>query len=130
MTTQLAPHDTSLDIALDIEPAPATTRPHGLAIEVDAVTRRVRERGRGTTTLLDAVTLRIEPGELVAIVGPSGAGKSTLLEAIAGVSPISDGAVRFDGVDVHANGGQFRGVIGYVPQDDTIHPELPVRHSL
>jgi ABC-type multidrug transport system ATPase subunit len=76
------------------------------------------------------VSLKIAPGELVAVVGPSGAGKSTLLEAIAGVSSISAGSVRFDGVDLHANSGEFRGVIGYVPQDDTIHPELPLRHSL
>jgi ABC-type multidrug transport system ATPase subunit len=66
----------------------------------------------------------------VAIVGPSGAGKTMLLEAIAGVAPISAGSVRFDGVDLHANLRKFRGVIGYVPQDDIIHTDLPLRHTL
>jgi ABC-type multidrug transport system ATPase subunit len=126
MTIQLELHDSALDTDSDA----CVTRPHGLAIDVDRISRSVRERGRGAITLLDDVSLRIAPGELVAIVGPSGAGKTTLLEAIAGVSSIAQGSVRFDGVDVHANSGEFRGVIGYVPQDDTIHPELPVRHSL
>jgi len=127
MTIQLELHDAAVgpDSAERAE-----SRPHGLAIEVDAISRSVRRRGRREVTLLDEVSLHIAPGELVAIVGPSGAGKTTLLEAIAGVSSISQGSVRFDGVDVHANSGEFRGVIGYVPQDDTIHLELPVRHSL
>jgi ABC-type multidrug transport system ATPase subunit len=111
-------------------PDAAAAQPHGLSIRADAVTRSIHERGRGMATLLDSVSLTIAPGELVAIVGPSGAGKTTLLEALAGVSTISGGSVRFDGIDVHGNPGEFRGVIGYVPQDDTLHLELPMRHSL
>jgi ABC-type multidrug transport system ATPase subunit len=81
-------------------------------------------------TLLESVSFAIAPGELVAIVGPSGAGKTTLLEAIAGVASPTTGTVRFDGVDLHANLRAFRGVIGYVPQDDTIHTDLPLHHTL
>jgi len=102
----------------------------GFSVEVDEVSRQVQERGRKTTTLLDRVSFSIAPGELVAIVGPSGAGKTTLLETIAGVAPTSGGSVRFDGVDVHANLRTFRGVIGFVPQDDTIHADLPLQHTL
>ena len=40
------------------------------------------------------------------------------------------GSVRFDGVDVHANLRTFRGVIGYVPQDDIIHADLPLERTL
>src|SRR3954451_19827262 len=102
----------------------------GFAIDIDGVSRRVHERRRGVTTLLDDVAFSIAPGELVAIVGPSGAGKTTLLETIAGVAPDTDGFVRYDDVDVHANIRSFRGVIGFVPQDDTIHADLPLRHTL
>ena len=53
-----------------------------------------------------------------------------LLETVAGVAPADAGSVRFDGVDLHANLRKFRGVIGYVPQDDIIHADLSLRHTL
>jgi len=111
-------------------PPVAMGRAHGITVDVEAVSRSVRDHRRGEITLLEAASLTIAPGELVAIVGPSGAGKTTLLETIAGVGSPTAGSVRFDGVDLHANLARFRGVIGYVPQDDTIHPELPLQHSL
>ena len=111
-----------------------TTHRRGLArgvrIDVNELSRRVRVGKRGESTLLDAVSFSLGAGELVAIVGPSGAGKTTLLEAIAGIAPATSGSVRFDGVDVHANLGTFRGVLGYVPQDDIIHADLPLVRTL
>src|SRR3954447_18379349 len=120
LRSDVAPHRSAVDVI----------RRPGFAVDVQAVSRDVRQRGRGEITLLHSVSLAIGRGELVAIVGPSGAGKTTLLEAIAGVASVTTGSVRFDGVDVHANARQFRGVIGYVPQDDTVHAELPLQHSL
>src|SRR5438270_5878002 len=75
---------------------------------------------------LDDVSLTIEPGQLTAVIGPSGAGKSTLLAALAGIGPPPDGTVTFhgDGHDRHHNG------IGFVPQDDVLHGELPLRRTL
>ena len=124
VTTQL--QDAPGRVDGDAGPAPIS----GCTVHVDAVTRRVRGRGRREITVLDAATLSIAPGELVAIVGPSGAGKTTLLETIAGVATPTTGAVSFDGVDVHRNLATFRGVIGYVPQDDTIHADLPLGRTL
>ena len=110
-------------------PAPGVP-PRGVRIDVDELSRRVRVRNRGELTLLDAVSFTLSAGELVAIVGPSGAGKTTLLEAIAGIAPATSGSVRFDGIDLHANLGTFRSVLGYVPQDDIIHADLPLRRML
>ena len=104
--------------------------PLGVRIDVDELSRQIRLRNRSELTLLDAVSFTLAPGELVAIVGPSGAGKTTLLEAIAGLTPTTSGSVRFDGVDVHANLGIFRSVLGYVPQDDIIHADLPLERTL
>ena len=49
--------------------------------------------------VLDDVSLRIEPGELVAVVGASGSGKSTLARLLAGLYRPQSGTIRFDGVD-------------------------------
>jgi ABC-type multidrug transport system ATPase subunit len=103
---------------------------HGVQIEVDSLSRRIRVRKRGEVTLLDAVSFALAPAELVAIVGPSGAGKTTLLEAIAGIAAPTAGTVRFDGMDLYANPGAFRSVLGYVPQDDIIHADLPLHRML
>jgi len=104
--------------------------PHGVRIDVDELSRQVRVRNRGDLTLLDAVSFTLSPGELVAIVGPSGAGKTTLLETMAGITPATSGSVRFDGIDVYANLKTFRSVLGYVPQDDIIHADLPLERTL
>jgi ABC-type multidrug transport system ATPase subunit len=102
----------------------------GVRIDVHDLSRRVRVRGRGELTLLDAVSFTLLAGELIAIVGPSGAGKTTLLEAVAGVAEATSGTVRFDGIDLHANLETFRSVLGYVPQDDIIHADLPLERML
>ncbi|WP_332661810.1 ATP-binding cassette domain-containing protein [Aeromicrobium sp.] len=108
--------------------APAGRR--GVRIDVVQLSREVRFRSRDQLTLLDGVSFTVSAGELVAIVGPSGAGKTTLLEAVAGIAPATSGSVRFDGVDVYGNLSTFRSVLGYVPQDDIIHADLPLERTL
>ena len=55
--------------------------------------------------LLRGFSLRVEPGERVAVVGPSGAGKTTLFRAINRTVPISGGVLRFAGEDVARSSG-------------------------
>jgi sulfonate transport system ATP-binding protein len=64
----------------------------GAHLDVRSLTKRYAGR-----TVLDAVNLRIEPGEFVAIVGRSGCGKSTLLRAIAGLELPDAGQVKIGG---------------------------------
>ncbi|MEZ0074225.1 dipeptide ABC transporter ATP-binding protein [Planotetraspora sp. GP83] len=64
------------------------------------VHQRFRVRGQGRHVRLSAlsgVDLTVEAGESVAIVGESGSGKSTLLRAVAGLTPVSSGAIDLDG---------------------------------
>jgi ABC-type multidrug transport system ATPase subunit len=132
VTTQLTQDRiAALDATTDIEPTSvASGKDRGVCIDVRELSRRAGNRKRGERTLIDGASFTLAPGQLVAIVGPSGAGKTTLLEAIAGLAPAISGSVRYDGIDVYANLGTFRSVLGYVPQDDIIHTDLPVRRTL
>src|SRR5579859_1108332 len=103
----------------------AGQRKAGLRIDARRLTRRV-----GRVIILNDVSLSIAPGEVVCIAGGSGAGKTTLLEALAGVRPADSGTVRFDSVDVYSHLDVFRNSLGYVPQDDLIHADLPLRSTL
>ncbi|HEU5087178.1 MAG TPA: ATP-binding cassette domain-containing protein, partial [Roseiflexaceae bacterium] len=68
--------------------------------------------------VLNNINLRIEPGEIVALIGPSGAGKSTLLNLIPRFYDATHGSIRIDGVDVrHATETSLREQIGLVPQE-------------
>jgi len=100
------------------------SRTVGARIDVISVSQRAAER-----QILHEVSLSIEPGALVALAGGSGAGKTTLLEILAGLRAPSAGQVNYDGVRVDAGAARRSGV-GYVPQDDIIHGEMPLRRTL
>jgi ABC-type multidrug transport system ATPase subunit/ABC-type multidrug transport system permease subunit len=80
----------------------------------------------GDATILNDVSLAIEPGELVAVIGESGSGKSTLLKGLAGVSRPDRGTATLNGEPVTARQTDT----GYVPQDDIVHGLLTVREAL
>jgi ABC-type multidrug transport system ATPase subunit/pSer/pThr/pTyr-binding forkhead associated (FHA) protein len=88
------------------------------------------QRGGTRRRLLDPVSLTVFPSEMVALMGPAGAGKTTLLKAINGYTPPATGQVLFNGEDLYANQEQFRLQVGYVPQDDILHPQLTVKEAL
>ena len=101
-----------------------TRAPSGARVDAVNVSRQV-----GARQILRELSLSVEPGELVAIAGGSGAGKSTLLEILAGLQPPTAGEVRHDGVVCGAR-ASADSRIGYVPQDDIIHLEMPLRRTL
>jgi ABC transport system ATP-binding/permease protein len=80
--------------------------------------------------ILKDVNLSIHPREFVALVGGSGAGKSTLMKAMSGFTPATGGCVLVNGDNLYDNFGAYRSILGYVPQDDIIHGQLPVRSAL
>jgi ABC-type multidrug transport system ATPase subunit/ABC-type multidrug transport system permease subunit len=92
-----------------------------LRLDAERVAMRV-----GDKEILKETTLSIEPGQLVAFIGESGSGKTTLLKALAGVTTPSDGSVTVNGESVETRLTD----IGYLPQDEIVHPDLTVRESL
>jgi len=84
----------------------------------------------GKECLLNLVSLTVFPSELVAVMGPAGSGKTTLLKALNGYTRPVSGTVLFNGVDLYRYYDRFRQLMGYVPQDDIVHPQLTVREAL
>lgn len=76
---------------------------------------------------LGPVDLTIGKGEFFAIVGPSGCGKSTLLELIAGLLPVTEGQIEFEGRPVAQ---QIADGVGVVFQEDACFPWLNVRDNV
>ena len=62
----------------------------------------------GALTVLDEASLKVEQGEIVAIIGRSGSGKSTLLRCINGLEPIQAGRIVVDGTVVNEPGTDLR----------------------
>ena len=79
---------------------------------------------------LDSVSLRVDPGEAVALVGPSGAGKTTLLNVLNGMIRLTAGRVEVDGKELGelsaAELRRARGGIGFIHQDLCLVPSLRV----
>jgi ABC-type protease/lipase transport system fused ATPase/permease subunit len=70
------------------------------------------------TPIYDLFSLRIAPGERVALVGPTGAGKSTMARALVGLVTPVRGAIRLDGATPDQRDSDEHGqMIGYLPQD-------------
>ncbi len=73
---------------------------------------------RGRRTILDRVSLRVEPGAFLSIVGPNGSGKSSLLKAMAGIWQLSGGSVTIDGRPLSDFARrELAQIAAYVPQD-------------
>lgn len=71
--------------------------------------------------VLDQITLRLAPGEIVALVGPSGAGKTTLVSLLPRFWDVSEGSIQLDGRDIRSlRLADLRRVIGLVPQEPAL----------
>ena len=85
---------------------------------------------RGGDVVLHDVSLRAEPGQVVALVGSSGAGKSTIAQLVSRLYDVDEGAVRISGVDVRdLTGESIKQTVGMVTQDGHLFHET-VRANL
>lgn len=101
----------------------------GMRVDIVQLRRDVGPRSAPHRILHD-VSMTVQSREFVALLGPSGAGKSTLLKATCGAEPGTGGQVLVNGDSLSRTFDLYRSQIGYVPQDDIIHLELPVASAL
>ena len=89
------------------------------AVELSQVT--FHYPSRPDRPALSQLSLRLQPGQKLALVGPSGAGKSTVLQLLLRFYDPDSGVIRFDGVDIRkVDPQQLRQRIALVPQDPII----------
>ena len=92
-------------------------------LEFDNVVKRFGKR-----TILDGISMQVQPGEIVCFIGPSGTGKSTLLRCVNGLEDIQGGELRFEGKPVlaHERGAitEVRRHIGMIFQHFNLYPHL------
>src|SRR5207302_4942842 len=79
----------------------------------------------GNVRALQDLTLTVKPGVL-GLLGPNGAGKSTLMRILATITRPSSGRVLWNGTDIANKPDALRDVLGYLPQDFGIYPNLTV----
>jgi branched-chain amino acid transport system ATP-binding protein len=86
----------------------------------------------GPSHVLQGVSLRVEEGEIVALLGRNGAGKTTTLKSIMGVTPARRGRITFQGEDITRTPTHqiARAGIALVPDDRRIFPNLTVAENL
>ena len=97
-------------------------------VELKSVVKRY-----GKHTVLQDVDLKVEQGEIIAIIGRSGSGKSTLLRCINGLEPVQAGQVWVDGVAVHDPASDLRALrarVGIVFQSFNLFPHLTVARNI
>ena len=94
------------------------------SVDLSNVTKRF-----GSVEVIHGVDLSVADGSFCALLGPSGCGKSTLLRMIAGLEPVTSGAVLIDGADVtHVAPANRR--IAMVFQSYALYPHLTVRKNI
>ena len=79
---------------------------------------------------LSGVSFAIRPGEIIGLLGPNGAGKTTLMKIITGFLHPSSGTARVGGFDVLTETEKVQELIGYLPENAPIYPELTVQSYL
>jgi ABC-type branched-chain amino acid transport systems, ATPase component len=88
--------------------------------------------GYGDVTIVHNVSVKVDTGEIVAIVGPNGSGKSTLIKSLLGFAKLFQGSIFFQGKDITgiASDRVVKSGIGYVPQVNNVFPNLTISENL
>src|SRR2546422_11463887 len=89
------------------------------AILTDKLTRRF-----GNLTAVDAIDLRVEPGQFFGFLGPNGAGKSTTIKMLTGLLAPTSGRMQLLGLDFSCSAMEVKRQIGVVPEGMALFERL------
>ena len=84
----------------------------------------------GSVQALRGVGFSISEGEIVGLLGPNGAGKTTIMKTLTGYLQPDEGVVEVDGRDVLTDKLEVQSLIGYLPENAPLYPELSVQSYL
>ena len=84
----------------------------------------------GTQTVLNNIGFEIGEGEVVGFLGPNGAGKTTTMKILAGSLSYNTGSVKVCGLEVKINTLKTNALIGYLPEQNPLYPEMYVKEYL
>ena len=98
-----------------------------MLLELDEIVVRY-----GRIEALHGLTLRVDEGEVVALIGANGAGKTTTMRAISGLNPLASGKIRFNGKDISNLRADLRVPLGIcqAPEGRGIFPGMTVLENL
>lgn len=75
-------------------------------------------------TAVDGISFQVFPGELFGFLGPNGAGKTTTIKLLTGLARASEGNLKIAGMDITKNPKKAQHLIGVVPDESNLYPEL------
>jgi ABC-2 type transport system ATP-binding protein len=81
-------------------------------------------------TAVDSISFNVQKNEILGFLGPNGAGKSTTLKILTGFLNATSGSVTIDGHDVFEKPESVKRIIGYLPENVPLYPELRVKEYL
>lgn len=84
----------------------------------------------GTQTVLNNINIEIGDAEVVGFLGPNGAGKTTCMKIITGGLGYNSGQVKVCGLEVQNNELAVKSLIGYLPEQNPLYPEMYVKEYL
>lgn len=90
---------------------------------MELIIENVSKQYRGDVWGLRDFSLRLGPG-ILGLLGPNGAGKSTVMRIIATITRPTSGTISWNGADIARQPDNLRQVLGYLPQDFGVYPNL------
>lgn len=96
-----------------------------LAIETKKLTKRYKEK-----TVVNGICLKVNQGELFALLGTNGAGKTTTIKMLSTLILPTDGEIKINGLDIVKDRQKIKEILNVSPQETAIAPNLSVKENL